>query len=53
MRERLVHGQQERAVAADAALVAERLAQRLAEREADVLDRVVPVDVEVAAGAAP
>ena len=49
--ERLVHGQQERAVAADPALLAERLAQRLAEGQPDVLDGVVPVDVEVAAGA--
>ena len=37
------------AEAADAGLVAERLAQRLAEGEADVLDGVVLVDLEVAA----
>src|SRR5690606_4149616 len=45
---RLVHRQQE-AVAADAPLVAERTLQRLAERERDVLDGVVLVDLEVAA----
>ena len=44
----LIHRQQE-AVAADAGLVAERLAQRLAERERAVLDRVVLVDVQIAA----
>ena len=38
------------AVAADARLVAERLGDRLAERDADVLDRVVRVDVQVALG---
>src|SRR5690606_15916521 len=45
---RLVHRQQE-AVASDAALVAERAFQRLAERQRDVLDRVMLVDVEIAA----
>src|SRR5690606_1245160 len=45
---RLVHRQQE-AVASDAALIAERALERLAERERDVLDRMVLVDVEVAA----
>ena len=44
---RFVHRQQE-AVALDAAFVAERLAQRLAERQRDVLDRVVLVDVQIA-----
>ena len=38
------------AVAAHAALVADRLGDRLAERDADVLDRVVGVDVQVACG---
>ena len=47
----LVHRQQAVGVARDAALVAERLAQRLAERDADVLDGVVVVDVPVALGA--
>ena len=50
LRARLVHRQQE-AVAPDAALVAERLAQRLAERQRAVLDGVVLVDVQVAAAA--
>ena len=47
-RERFVHRHHEVAGAIDAALVAERLAHRLAERDADVLDRVVRVDVEIA-----
>ena len=38
------------AVAADARLVAQGLAQGLAEADADVLDRVVLVDVQVALG---
>ena len=38
------------AVAADAGLVAQRLLQRLAEADADVFDRVVLIDVEVALG---
>jgi hypothetical protein len=38
------------AVARDALLVADRLRHRLAERDADVLDRVVAVDVQVARG---
>ena len=38
------------AVTPDALLVAERLGERLAERNADVLDRVVGVDVQVALG---
>ena len=37
----------------DAALVAERLAQRLTDRDRDVLDGVVRVDVGVARGLAP
>src|SRR5271157_2829358 len=45
-----VHWQQAVGVAAEAALVAERLGQRLAHRDADVLDRVVIVDVAVALG---
>ena len=46
--ERFVHGQDAAAVAADAALVAQRLAQRLAQDDADVLDAVVVVDLGVA-----
>ena len=46
----LVHRQQGLAVAADAALVAERLAQRLAEHDADILGGVVEVDMQVALG---
>ena len=49
--QRLVHRQQAGAVAADAALVAERLGQGPAEGDADVLDGVVVVDVQVAGGA--
>ena len=49
--QRLVHRQQAVGPAGDAALVAERLAQGLAERDADVLDGVVIVDVQVALGA--
>ena len=49
--QRLVHRQQAIGVAGQPALVAERLSQRLAERDADVLDRVVIVDVQVALGA--
>ena len=47
--QRFVHGQQKGAVAADAALVAERLLERLAEGQPDVLDGVMAVDVEIAA----
>src|SRR5258708_6817879 len=43
----LVHGEQE-AVAPDPALVAERLAQRRAERERAVLDGVMLIDVQIA-----
>jgi hypothetical protein len=46
----LIHRQQ-KAVAADAGLVAERLAQRLADGQRAILDRVVLVDVQVAAAA--
>src|SRR5690606_2967767 len=48
LRVRLVHRQQE-TVPADAAFVAERALQRFAERERDVLDRMMLVDLEVAA----
>jgi hypothetical protein len=47
--QRLVHRQGE-AVAADAALVAQRLAQRLAQGQPGVLDGVVLVDVQVTLG---
>ena len=46
--EGLVHGHDEVAGAEDALLVAERLVEGLAERDADVFDGVVLVDVEVA-----
>ena len=48
--QRLVHRHHEVAGAHDAALVAERLVESLAERDADVLDRVVLIDVEIARG---
>ena len=51
LHERLVERHRGVAVAGDAALVAERLPDRLAEHDPDVLDRVVHVDVGVAAGA--
>src|SRR5690606_10259424 len=47
-RERLVERNVGMAVATDALLVADRARDRLAERDADVLDRVVRVDVQVA-----
>ena len=47
-RQRLVERHVGVAVAAHAFLVADRLRERLAERDADVLDRVVRVDVQVA-----
>ena len=47
----LVHGEVDRGVARDALAVAERLADRLAERDADVFRRVVEVDMRVALGA--
>ena len=46
--ERLVERVQPAGEAADAGLVAERLAERLAEGDGDVLDGVVGVDVQVA-----
>ena len=49
-RERLVHRHGRRAVACDPGTVAERTRERVAERGEDILDRVVLVDVEVAAG---
>ena len=48
--QRLVHRQREVAVAADAGAVAQRLPHRQAETDADVLDRVVLIDVQVAVG---
>ena len=50
LQERLVHRHEGVAVAHDAPLVAERLAQRLAQHDPDVLDRVVDVHVHVAGG---
>ena len=50
LHQRLVERHGGVAEAADAALVAERLAQRLAEHDRGVLDRVVGVDVGVALG---
>src|SRR5690606_11015557 len=47
---RLVHRQQE-AVAADPALVAEGLPQRRADREGDILDRVMRVEARSAVAA--
>ena len=49
-RQRLVERHVGVAVADQAALVADRLADRLAEGDADVLDGVVAVDVQVALG---
>ena len=46
--QRLVHRQVDVAIAGDAGAVAQRLAKRLAERDADILGGVVLVDVEVA-----
>ena len=46
--ERLVHGDARVAVAANARAVAERLVERLTERDADVLDRVVRARFQVA-----
>ena len=48
--QRLVHHQVARAVAPNAALVAQRLRQRLAQRDADILHRVVVVDMQIARG---
>ncbi len=49
--EGFVHRQQAGAVAADAGLVTERPGERPAERDADVLDGVVVVDMQIAGGA--
>ena len=49
-RQRLVHGKVERSVAGDAAPLAERLGNGLAERDAGILDGVVVVDMQVALG---
>ena len=46
--QRLVHGQQAGTVAANAALVAKRLLERLSESETDVFDGVMAVHVKVA-----
>ena len=51
--QRVVHRQMAGAVAPDAALVPQRLRQRPPEGDADVLDGVVVVDVQVALGRAP
>ena len=48
--QRLVHRHQRVAEAADAALVAERLGEGLAEHDADILGGVVEVDMQVALG---
>ncbi len=50
MHQRFVQGYQRIAEPPDPGLVAERLAQRLTERDGGVLDRVVRVDVQIAAG---
>ncbi len=50
LHERLVERKGDRGEAADAGLVAERGGQGLAQDDADVLHRVVGVDVEVTAG---
>src|SRR3546814_5512140 len=47
-RQRLVHRRVRLAIARDAALVAERLGDRFAERERRILDRVMLVDMKVA-----
>ncbi len=48
---RIVHRQMTLAIAADPALVAQRLRQRLTQRDAGILHRVVVVDMKVAGGA--
>src|SRR5262249_39973557 len=48
--ERLVHRQGRRAVPGNARFIAERLRQGLAKTDADVLHRVVGIDVQVALG---
>ncbi len=50
-RQRLVHRQQAIGIAHDAALVAERLDERLPQSDADILDRMMIVDLQVALGA--
>jgi hypothetical protein len=49
-RERLIQGDIGVSVTPDPALVTERLGQRLAERDANVFDRVVRVDMEITLG---
>ena len=49
-RQRLVHRHHEIAGAIDAALVADRREHRFAERDADVFDGVMLIDVEIAGG---
>src|SRR5271154_7639980 len=49
-RQGFIHRQQAVGVTGQAALVAERFGQRLAQGDADVLDRVMVVDVAVALG---
>ena len=46
--ERFVHGHEEVAGAQNAALIAERAVEGLAERDADVFDGVVLIDIEIA-----
>src|SRR5665811_617466 len=48
--QRLVHGQDEEAVAADSLLGAQRLVKSLPQADADILYSVVAVDLEVALG---
>ena len=48
--QRLVHRHDEVAGAVDAAAIAQRLRHRFAERDAEVLDRVMLIDVEIAGG---
>ena len=50
--QRFFHRQREVAVAADALLVAHRLPQGLSQADADIFDRVMLVDVQVALGLA-
>src|SRR5229473_1642167 len=50
VQEGFIHGQEGRAVADDARLVAQRLAEGLAQADPHVLHRVVEVDLEIAAG---
>jgi hypothetical protein len=52
LHQRLVQRDQRITEPADAGLVAERLAQRLAQGDGGVLDRVVSVDLQVTAGPA-